>query len=142
MNKSFYTDIVLAKRYKDTSSGFEPLNGKWEITHPRKPFTSRYDEGVLARFITTVNEIRDKGIKVVLVIPPVYEEGYKMILSAENIKSKYRALVGKNVYFLDYTNDTLCRSTNYFRNFTHLNTSGAVAFSHTFAQDLSKILHE
>lgn len=142
MNKSFYTDMLIAKPYSSTLSGFEPMDNKWEVTHPRKPFISRYDEDVLKMFIATVHDITARGIKVILVVPPVYEEGYKMILNAENIKSKYRSLVGKDVYYLDYTNDSLCKSTSYFRNFTHLNSIGATAFSNTFAHDLSKIIHE
>ncbi len=140
-NKAFYTDILLGKQYTNQLSGFEPLDASWEVTK-REPFNSRYDESVFLQLKETVAEITQKGIKVVFVIPPVYEEGYKLILNAETIKSKYRSLVSNNIYFLDYTSDTLCRSKDNFRNFTHLNSSGATAFSRTFAHDISKIIHE
>lgn len=141
LNKSFYTDIALAKPYISKHSGFEPLDSKFEVTK-KAPFSSRYDESVYTQFRETIGAINKKGVKVVLVIPPVYEEGYKLIRNADTIKSKYHALVSKDVYFLDYTSDTLCRSQSNFRNFTHLNSTGATAFSHTFAQDLLKIVHE
>lgn len=141
LNKAFYTDMLLAHRYPEGDNGFESLDTKWEVTK-REPFNSRYDENVFSQLKETVSEIRKKDIKLIFVIPPVYEEGYKLIMNAEGIKSKYRSLAGKDVYYLDYTNDTLCRSTNYFRNFTHLNSIGAAAFSRTFAHDLSKIIHE
>ena len=141
LNKAFYTDMLIGRRYHDGDNGFEALDSKWEVTK-REPFNSRYDESVFLKLKETTGEINRKGIKVIFVIPPVYEEGYKLILNAENIKSKYRSLVGKDVYYLDYTDDTLCKSTNYFRNFTHLNSLGATAFSNTFAHDLSKIIHE
>ena len=141
MNKSFYTDILVGRQYPNRQSGFEPLNSKWEVTK-REPFNSRYDEGVFIDFKETMNLVTQKGIKVILVIPPVYEEGYKLILNAETIKSKYRSLVGKDVFFLDYTGDSICKTKSYFRNFTHLNADGAALFSHTFATDLLKIIHE
>jgi hypothetical protein len=141
LNKAFYTDILLSKQYKDTANGYEALTTAWEVTK-HKPFNSRYEEAIFVQFKNAVDEITQKGIKVVLVIPPVYKEGYKLILNAEAIKSKYRSLVNKNVHFLDYTNDTLCRTQDNFRNFTHLNANGASKFSHTFAQDLLKIIHE
>lgn len=141
LNKAFYTDMLIGRRYPDGYNGFEALDSKWEVTK-REHFNSRYDESVFLKLKETTGEINRKGIKVIFVIPPVYEEGYKLILNAENIKSKYRSLVGKDIYYLDYTNDTLCRSANYFRNFTHLNSRGATAFSNTFAHDLSKIIHE
>lgn len=141
LNRAFYNDILIARPYKNNSMGFEPLTTAWEVTK-RDPFNSRYEEQVFARFKETINEITQKGIKVVLVIPPVQQDGYKLILNAETIKSKYRSLVSKHVHFLDYTGDSICRSKDYFRNFTHLNANGATKFSHTFAQDLLKIIHE
>lgn len=140
-NRTFYLDILLAKHYADTAAGFEALTTKWEVTK-KQPFRSRYEEAVFEQFRRTIRDIENRGIKVVLLIPPVYEGGYKLILNAEEIKAKYRLLVDQNTSFLDYTSDTLCRSQSYFRNFTHLNGRGAELFSRTFAQDLLKIIHE
>jgi len=142
LNKAFYTDMLLSKPLTDTMAGYEPINTTWEPTKANQPFNARYREDVYDQLKATVDEISSKGIKVIIIIPPVYEEGYKLIQNAELIKSKYRSLSNKQVYFLDYTGDSLCRSKENFHNFTHLNATGATVFSHTFAQDLLKIIHE
>ncbi len=142
LNKAFYTDILLARPLKDSLSGFEPLSINWESARDRKPFNARYDEGVFEQLKVTLEAISKQNIKVVLVIPPVYQEGYHLIQNADFIKSKYRSLVGMNVFFVDYTYDSICRNKENFHNFTHLNLNGANRFSHTFAKDLLRIIHE
>lgn len=142
LNKPFYTDLMLASHPADTLSGYEPLDMPWEQTRDGKPFNTRYDETVFLELKATIAAILAKGIRVILVIPPVYREGYQMIQNAPMIKSKYQSLVRDSVFFLDYTSDTLCGNKGYFRNFTHLNTRGATLFSYTFAHDLEKIIHE
>ena len=141
LNKAFYTRIILNQPAADTNSGYEAMSDNWEATK-KEPFNSRYEEHIFELLKETILSITARGIKVVFVIPPVYSEGYKLILNAEMIKNKYRSLVGKNIWFLDYTTDTMCANRNYFHNFTHLNGQGAALFSHTFAQDLTKIIHE
>jgi hypothetical protein len=142
LNKAFYTDLFLGSHKTDTLNGYEPMPMPWEQSDTIQPFNARYDEDVFEQLKATIETINKKGIKVVLVIPPVLTDGYKLILNAEQIKAKYRSLAGKNVYFLDYTNDPLCSSKSNFRNFTHLNMAGATMFSHNFAQDLLKIVHD
>ena len=141
LSKAFYAKILIDKTVIDTNSGYEALTDKWEATKTQ-PFNSRYEDHIFELLQTATKEISGKGIKVVFAIPPVYTEGYKLILNAEMIKNKYHSLVGNNVYFLDYTTDSMCTNRNYFHNFTHLNAQGAALFSHTFAQDLIKIIHE
>jgi hypothetical protein len=134
--------MVLAAADHDSLSGYEPVYLGWEQTHPEKPFNTRYNEDVFEKLRSAISTINKKGIKVILVIPPVFSEGYKLIQNAEAIKGKYRSLISKDVHFLDYTSDSLCNTRDYFHNFTHLNSTGATLFSRTFAHDLLKIIHE
>ena len=142
LNKAFYTDLMLAAHKTDSFRGYEPMPAQWEQSDTIKPFDARYDESVYDEFKTTLQEITGKGIKVVLIIPPVYREGYALIRNGEMIKGKYKSLTAKNIYYLDYTSLSLCETKGNFHNFTHLNYAGASLFSDTFAHDLVKIVHE
>ncbi len=139
LNKAFYKDIAFAGKNEDKLSGYDPIDIPWDVTDSVKPFTARYNDTIFNELRAVVDEVAAKGIKVVIVMTPVYEEGYKLITNAEEIKDKYRSLVKKNVYYFDYTVDSICRSKEYFHNYSHLNKTGATLFSNNFASRLKTL---
>ncbi len=136
LNKAFYKDIFFAGHNEDKRKGYDPVDIAWDATDSVKPFMARYNDTIFAELKQTIDEITAKGIKVVIVMTPVYREGYKLISNAEEIKNKYRSLVKKNVYYFDYTTDSICSSKEYFHNYSHLNKTGATLFSNNFAAKL------
>jgi hypothetical protein len=139
LNKSFYKDIAFAAKSSDKQLGYDPVDLPWDVADTVKAFKARYNDTIFNELKLTVDEIAAKGIKVVIVMTPVYAEGYKLITNAEEIKSKYRSLVKKNVYFIDYTTDSICTSKEYFHNYSHLNKTGATIFSNNFALKLKSL---
>jgi hypothetical protein len=141
LNKAFYNALLFPATEKGRG-GYEPVaNNNWQVVSDTlKPFKARYNERIYTELKSTIAAITQKGIKVVVVMTPVYEQGYKMITNAEEIKAKYRSLAGNGVYFLDYTQDTLSRSREHFINYSHLNPDGAATFTHTLAKDLQGIM--
>jgi len=142
LNKNFYKDMLMSAPDSNSLLGFGPSHEAWDKTGDEKPENARYDEHIFNELRSTIDEINKKGIKVILVMTPVYEAGYKLIPNSEWIKSKYRSLSNKDVYFLDYTADSMCKTKAYFHNYGHLNETGANVFSHTFTNDLLRIIHE
>ena len=138
-NKNFYNSILFKDNNTISTKGFYPLDQPF-VVNEKKPFNAAYDSSVYYDLKATVNEICQKGIKVIIVMTPMYKEGYKLIMNAEDIKDKYRALTNQNVFFLDYTQDSLSTQKQLFYNYSHLNTIGANLFSNEFARDLKAII--
>ncbi len=142
LNNFFYRDLFFCRPDDPSLEGYgTPGTSKWNKIDTAKPFKANYDDNILMELRLSIENMNRKGIKVVLVIPPIYQEGYKLIQNIDEIKSKYRSLVQKDVFFLDYTSDPICKSIEYFNNYSHLNTEGAAIFSTNFATDLVKIMH-
>ena len=136
----YYSHLLFSSRDKERYLGYIPRHTPWEVTDSSTKITARFNKSVYNKLKATLNAINDQGIKIVLVIPPVYRTGYKLITNAEKIKSYYRALQKDNIFFIDYTTDTICLNRNHFYNFGHMNGDGASVFSTKFAIDLRKIL--
>jgi hypothetical protein len=142
LNKTFYTDLVMAFPDHDSLNGYEPIRSTWDVSAGHEAFDAKFDENIYSQFNEQIHAIADKGIKVVLVMPPVLDSGYNLIKNAAFIRSRYHSLAGKNIYLLDYTSESICHSKSCFYNYSHLNITGATLFSHNFAGDLAKIIHE
>jgi len=142
LNKAFYNDLFIGSRIHktDTSNGYEPQNLKWDKTGTAKPFNARYEERIYTQLQETINTAVKKGIKVIIVFPPMYEEGYRLVLNMDWLKEKYKVLTNKNVYMIDYTTDTMCKNRSYFYNYGHLNTGGASIFSTKIGNDINNII--
>jgi hypothetical protein len=142
LNKSFYCDILFARPDADTLFGYDPVSKPFDVKQDPQPFEGSYETQIYSELKTCIGEITEKGIKVVLVMTPIYTEGNKKVLNLALLKSKYSALASKDVYFIDYTTDTMCRSKEYFSNYSHLSKTGAALFSTTFSHDLLNIIRE
>lgn len=140
LNKSFYWEMIHASGKPDPQCGYEPVTDSGHnFNNITTPFNEECDEQVFNTLQSTIAAITQKGIKVILVMPPIYERGYKLISNIRFIISKYRSLEAENVFFLDYTKDSMCKNASYFNNNMHLNITGATLFSYTFAHDLGTI---
>lgn len=136
----YYSHLLFSSHDKNRYLGYIPRHTPWEVTDSSTKITARFNKNVYNKLKATLNIINNQGIKIVLVIPPVYHTGYKLITNAEEIKNYYRALQKDNIFFIDYTTDTICLNRDHFYNFSHMNGDGASVFSKKFAGDLRKIL--
>ncbi|MES2702326.1 MAG: hypothetical protein V4649_06785 [Bacteroidota bacterium] len=139
--KPFYWGMVYRKP-EDTANGYEPvLEHGNEFNDFIKPFREPIDPYVYSLHKSIVSAISAKGIKVVLVMSPILDKGRELILNADSVIATYRSLedTAKNIYFLDYSKDSLSTDKKYFRNYTHLNKRGAEIFSTTLSADLLRI---
>ena len=141
ISKGYYMSILYNAHKIDSNHGYEPiLDTNHNLEAVTEPFLQPYDEYVYTSLKSTVNAITAKGIKVVLVICPIYEKGFNLIINRDTILQKYQALAdNKNVFFLDYTKDSLCKNRGYFNTNFHMGIKGAEIFSKTFSNDLLKI---
>lgn len=138
LNKAYYMSILYNAHREDTNHGYEPiLDTSHNFETITKPFRQPYDEYVFTTLKSTVNAITAKGIKVVLVLSPIYDKGFQLIINRDTIVSKYQSLANnKDVFFLDYTKDSLCRHPEYFNTNSHMGIKGSEIFSRTFSHDL------
>ncbi len=140
LNKTFYRTVFLPVTPISKDDGFDPVaSDSFQVT-VNEPFNARFEDQIYKEFSATIKEITEKGIKVIIVMTPVYKDGYQLILNANEIKNKYKSLTNKDVFFIDYTTDTICLNKNLFYNYAHLNSKGATVFSTMFADSLVKII--
>lgn len=136
----YYSHLLYSSHDKKRYLGYIHRQLPWEVKDSTTRVTARFNAEVYEKLKVTVGLIKQQGIKIVLVIPPVYKTGYKLITNAEEIKAYYRKLQTPGIYFLDYTSDTICLNRDNFYNFSHMNANGASVFSEKFAADLVHIL--
>jgi hypothetical protein len=142
-NKSFYKDIFFTGSDNDNNTlGYDPVNTDSFQVRTDKTYYARYNKKIYQEFKDCIDAITAKGIKVILVMTPVYENGYGLIQNADEIKNRYKALVNQNVFFFDYTTVPMCRSKNCFYNYSHLNAKGASIFSDVFSNDLLSLIEK
>ncbi|MCC6684771.1 MAG: hypothetical protein IT247_06850 [Bacteroidia bacterium] len=82
-----------------------------------------------------------KGIKVILLSPPVEKGMNDRISNGEQLAATWQQLAGTKNYFMNYDTDSLGTQRELFYNFTHLNSKGAAVFSKKFASDLKTLVH-
>lgn len=88
-------------------------------------------------FENYIVECKKNKINIFLVYPPHYYKYYKYIKNQDEIISYYKKISKKyQVPFLDYSNDVISCSTEYFYNSQHLNKKGAELFTKVLARDI------
>ncbi len=81
-------------------------------------------------------EMNQKGIKVCLVVSPIYVEGQNYVSGHSDFIKKFKKYAETyNCTFLDYSSDSICYNKKYFYNSTHLNSKGAALFTKKFTHD-------
>jgi len=137
LNKTFYKNLIL--KSDDASLGYEPINDTTPNFVKMNPVDYKIDEYVVSKLQTTINDIQKKGVKVIIVVPPIYSNGYHLLVQMDDIIEKYKSMAGGNVFFINYSKHPMCKEQRYFNNNTHLNVLGATKFSEIFSNDLMQI---
>ena len=126
--------------------GFYPDNSKWatslEQLKIRRP--NGITVSISNKYNIYLNELikvcKFYNIKLVLVSLPYHHAIYKIENKKMDVKSYYeRKCYGNNIYFADYSDSEIAKSTMYFYNFTHLNKKGADNFSKLLAAKLIEL---
>ena len=127
--------------------GYEGKDVAWDssfynFTKTRtKDIEMLVDTGVLQLFKDYLLYCKQNNIKIILVYSPFYHPLKEYVKNYDYIYSLFKNTATDFLLpFLDYTNDSLCYSTKYFYNSSHLNEKGAEIFSNNLANDLKKIV--
>jgi len=125
--------------------GFHPNDAVWEILDNKK-YQKRFIVPINENIINQIKEIlkivMSKGMKVVVVVPPVYARAIDLVNNLTKFRKVLNQFVSTNVLVLDYTEHKMCKRRDYFANNTHLNKNGAQNFSALFGKDLKSWLSE
>ncbi|HTJ53438.1 MAG TPA: hypothetical protein VL443_28480 [Cyclobacteriaceae bacterium] len=129
----------------DTLKGFTPKKLHWqvgldELNKASKPIEIQLDTIALQHYSSTIEEIRKKGRKVLIVIPPIHEDGLRLLPDLEKLRKTLASMERDGVYFRDYSMSDLSREKNYFYNNSHVNELGARKFSKHLALTIDSIL--
>lgn len=91
--------------------------------------TLSIDSSVVSDYKSLVVELNKKGRKVVFVLMPCQQEAMNHFMGYEQLRKTVKNLsVGPNQY-IDLSVDSMSLDKKYFYNYTHLNVTGAEAFS-------------
>lgn len=102
-------------------------------------FMITIDSSLTAKFNLFLDECKRQDIIVILVYTPEYIEGQNFVVNRAKIISLYEEIAKKNnLFFLDYSNDTISKQRKYFYNSSHLNKTGAELFTNKLIKDLKK----
>jgi len=97
------------------------------------------DHSSLALFDEFLKECKNQNTQVVFVNTPEYIEGQLFIKNRKEIIDTYTKFSEKyDILFLDYSNDKICYSREYFYNSQHLNNLGAELFNNKLVSDLKR----
>ena len=98
------------------------------------------EEEVVSDFKEVIGEIIAAGKTAVLVMPPVYDEGAKLIPRLDEAREVFQSLCEpEGAYFLDYSRDPeFVFKVDWFTNNTHLNPMGAKVLSERISEDLKQ----
>lgn len=145
-----YFDVQIDTNYAKYK-GFAYKNSKW--TDDFEIFKNSLEKGELiynhAQIklgFTIIKKIlkkcKENNIFLILSYAPQYYELTQLSIQHDSIVRKFEeiAKLNKNVYFWNYSNDSLSYSTENFENSMHLNNIGAEKFSIKFANDLNKCI--
>ena len=145
MNRNYYR-VVFKKLFSskikpDSLNGYKPVNQYWE---PKSDYIAKLscvvDERIIKTFNNFLLESGNKGIRVIIILPPIYIEGKKFIEGfdkLQNLLSEMDSSYG-HVDYYDYSDSTLCINKSLFYNYSHLNSSGADIFSSSISELLIK----
>lgn len=141
--KSYFGHGIAPCKYK----GFQAQDKQWDYSFDKyikrspRPVNVHVAGYSVNRFYDYLQYCNKRGIKVIVVFPPVYHEFIHYCKNSEyilNILKKGTDRYG--VSFLNYSGDTLGNTREYFYNSQHLNKKGAEAFSIKLANDLKKVI--
>jgi hypothetical protein len=132
---------------KDTKyKGYLEQNRNWDNSFDN--FSKDNKEGVVLNmdvqsiklFENYIDECKHNNTNIILVYPPTYYKSHIYIKNRNEIISYYTRISDKyQVPFLDYSNNKISCSTEYFYNSQHLNKKGAELFTKELCEDLKEL---
>lgn len=131
--------------FQDSLSGFTPKDKGWEpglddLNRSTRPLEIIIDTAVLTAYKTTIKQLREKGREVLIIIPPIYKDGLRLLPDLVKIRTALSSLQGEGIYFRDYSWCEISNEKKYFYNNSHVNREGANVFSLKLATAVDSIL--
>ncbi len=129
-------------KYKGFDSKISDWTPGFDIEKKNKPEGKRvgiqYD--VVELFENFIKDVKNDGVELILIYPPDYIEFQNYITNRDSVLDIYRSLSSKhNIRFIDYSNDTICKSKKYFYDPTHLNSFGADILTNKIIQNFNAL---
>lgn len=121
--------------------GFHPNSTMWqENQHERydSSFSVEINEDVINEFKSTIKQATQANLKVIIVVPPCYTDGLKLVSNINEFENSVHSLEADNVVILNYLHSNMSEDVRLFTNNTHLNSEGARLFTNQFIVDLSR----
>lgn len=122
--------------------GYHGQNRTWDgsVYYKIKEIDYSQDPDALNMFDAFLNDVTEKGTKVIFVYAPIYIGVTRKIKDLEGMYEMYDTLAIKyGIPILDYNYDPLCYDTAYFYNATHMNKKGSELFSVKLAHDIDSL---
>jgi len=118
----------------DSLKGFTPKYKEWEsdldsLNKNSLPIDIHVDNATVQIYKRTIDALRRKGRKVLIIIPPIQSDGLKLLPGLSAVRKKLASLQGNGVYFRDFSVSDISLDKRYFYNNSHVNSKGAKVFS-------------
>lgn len=129
----------------DRKNGFFARDYHWnkevdKILDTLKPYTVVPDSLSISSFEAFLNQCTSQQIKVAFVHTPTHPLGQQKVINRKEIIALYQTYAQQyKIPFLDYADDSIRLSKQYFMNSTHLNNYGAEVFSNMLAKDFQRL---
>jgi hypothetical protein len=126
-------------------NGFTPVDRSWEADADQAikqagKFDIEIDRTVLRLYIQQIKRIQNKGLKVIIILTPIYK---KALAKATSLKPLYAAMneisQKTGAKFLDFSNSDLAEQKTMFYNSNHLNLKGALLFSKQLGDSIRQL---
>ncbi len=142
---SNYFGVKLPTDKSNKYKGYISYDKKWDNSFER--FKEIYPDGQLIEidnslvslFNNYIESCLKDNINIILIYPPTYYESHRYIKNRDEIISLYESIANKHrIPFLNYSENELFRSKQYFYNSQHLNKNGAELFTKEICIDIIK----
>jgi hypothetical protein len=112
--------------------GWEPMAVQWgenNSVQAVETITLNVDSSVVSAYQSLVEKLNKKGRKAVFVLMPCHEEAMNHFVGYEKLRKAVYDLSATPNQYIDLSEDSISLDKKYFYNYTHLNVTGAEAFS-------------
>jgi hypothetical protein len=123
------------ERHEDEIKGFLPVMRDFSGKTIEGTITAPIDRNVLAIYRDLISEANKKGIKVILVLAPIYSATQEKIINLSEVKQNYKALAKDNI-FIDLSSLPMCSDKSMFYDNLHVNVKGAKFISELIAESI------
>ena len=160
-NRDFYIPLIrYSGQKKAIKESVKIINGKKEFKHRKKGFRSsndswsekanlflqsndkylvKIDTQSVSQFENFIAQCKTQKIQLYLFYTPEYFKGQSKIVNRAEIISLYEKIANeKDVVFVDFSKNRICRDKSLFYNTLHLNSKGSIKFTKMIADALKK----